>query len=127
MLSAQSKYALRAIMYLTEFPSDEFVQVKKIAKKTLLPSAYLSKIVKLLAADKLLISRRGKNGGIRINPKKTPITFYDVCAAMNDPLVQDECVLHKKPCNKLQPCMFHGEWSCTKLRFLDFLKITSVS
>jgi len=127
MLSAQSKYALRAMMYLRECSPQELVPVQEIAEKTDLPSAYLSKIVKLLTAAKLVISRRGKNGGVRINPKLKSICFFDICRAMDDPLVIDECVLHKKPCNKSQPCMFHSQWSNTKNQFLEFLKKTQIN
>jgi len=127
MLSPQSKYALRALMFLNECSSDEFIQVQHIAKKTNLPGAYLSKIIKQLVTDEILIARRGKNGGIKINPEKFDVKFIDVCHSMRDPMVVDECVLLKKPCNKKSPCMYHGEWSSTKQKFLEFLKDSSIA
>ena len=48
MLSPQSKYVLRAIIYLQEIEDDQFVKISQIAKDTKLPEAYLSKLLKQL-------------------------------------------------------------------------------
>jgi Rrf2 family iron-sulfur cluster assembly transcriptional regulator len=126
MLSPQSKYALRAMIYLSQQTSAEFVRVDVIAEQTNLPSAFLSKIFKSLAQAKIIISRRGRNGGVQLNPKKSRITFFDICLAVEDPIVKSECILFKKLCDKDKPCAFHGKWSKTKARFIEFLAATAL-
>lgn len=121
MLSQQSKYALRALMYLNRLESNKYLRVDQIAEATDLPAPYLSKLLKLLVQHGLLISRRGKNGGVALNPGKGKITFYDICVALEDPIILSECVLFKKPCNEDHPCAFHKKWAATKKRLLEFL------
>lgn len=126
MLSQQSKYALRAALYLHLQEDGAFISVEEIAYRTDLPAAYLSKILKALSSEKIIISKRGKNGGVQLNHRKKKTTFFDICAAVKDPVVQSECVLFKKPCEKLNPCPFHASWSETKSRLVSFLRATSL-
>ena len=127
MLSPQSKYALRAMIELAQQPADSFIKVEEIAKESKLPAPYLSKIFKMLASSKIIISRRGKNGGVQLNRSRAPVTFYEICEAIEDPIVLSECVLFKKACDVNNPCSFHPRWSKTKQRLLDFLRSTSVT
>ncbi len=126
MLSQQSKYALRAMIYLSEQPAETYVKVDDIASKTDLPSPYLSKIIKQLALKQIIVSRRGKNGGVQLNRLNPELTFFDICRAVADPIVQSECVLFKRPCDKKAPCPFHNKWSKTKSRLIEFLHATSL-
>lgn len=126
MLSQQSKYALRAMVYLSNQSADSYVKVEHIADKENLPSAYLSKIFKMLANSDVIVSRRGKNGGVQLNRKRKSVTFYDICTAVEDPVVKSECVLFKKVCSKDSPCDFHGKWSTTKGKLIEFLQATSL-
>ena len=127
MLSQQSKYALRALVYVSRQPSTAYLKVTDIAEKTDLPAPYLSKILKSLVKAKLLVSRRGKNGGVQLNRQIPGITFMQICAAVEDPIVRSECVLFKKACDKKAPCPFHSRWSSTKSQLLDFLDVTQLS
>lgn len=126
MLSPQSKYAIRAMIFIQKLDSEDLVSVEEIAKKTALPSAYLSKIIKQLVENDLLVSRRGKNGGVRLNTDRKDISFYDICFAVEDPVVKSQCVLYNRLCDKDHPCAFHNKWSKTKVRLIEFLKSHSL-
>jgi Rrf2 family protein len=152
MLSAQSKYALRALLYLQRHSEQQvqllggarkrsnqgasateqvselpFLRVDEIAAETKLPAPYLSKVLKGLAERGIIESRRGKNGGVRLNSSQLSTSFFEVCQAMQDPLVREECMLFKKPCDPNDPCAFHTKWCTTKQKFLHFLKATTLS
>ena len=124
MLCQQSKYALRAVMYLKQQPEQSLVRVEDIAREANLPAPYLSKILKALARGKIIVSRRGKNGGVRLNRARGEISFFDICSSVEDPIVRSECVLFKQPCDKNAPCPFHSNWASTKENFLSFLENT---
>ena len=126
MLSPQSKYALRALIHLARQPHGAFIRVEEIAKESSLPAPYLSKILKMLASREIIVSRRGKNGGVQLNRSREPSTFFEICEAIEDPIVKSECVLFKKACDMNNPCAFHPRWSKTKQRLLDFLRATRV-
>jgi Rrf2 family protein len=126
MLSPQSKYALRAYIHLFRQPPGVFVKVESIAQEAELPAPYLSKILKALTEANLIISRRGKNGGVQRNQRCKSVSFLDICTAVGDPITRAECVLFKQACDKERPCQFHREWSQTKGRLLEYLRRTQV-
>lgn len=127
MLSPQSKYAIQAIFYLHENKEKGLFRVEDIAEINNLPAAYLSKIFKVLTQKKILLSRRGKNGGVMLNPKQKKISFYDLCKALDEPLLNEQCVMFQKECNKKTPCPFHKTWSPLKKQMIDYLKHFSFS
>ena len=122
MLSQQSKYALRAVQYLSKVESESFLRVEEIAAATRLPAPYLAKVLKLLVQKGLLQSRRGKNGGVALVHDRRAVTFYEVCKAVDDPIVKAECVLHKRICSATRPCAFHDKWSATKQKLIEYLE-----
>ena len=122
MLSQQSKYALQAVQYLSKGEKGVFYRVDEIASATGLPAPYLAKVLKLLAQQGVIRSRRGKNGGVALLDDGTTVSFLTVCEAVDDPIVKSECVLHKRACNAARPCAFHTKWSATKGKLLKFLE-----
>lgn len=122
MLSPQSKYALRALMFLKENNSVNYIQVSEIADRTNLPKAFLSKITKTLVAKNYLLSKRGKNGGIKLNPASKNVTFYNICEALDEPFVKNECVLFYKTCSSSAQCALHKEFTESKMKLLNYLK-----
>ena len=121
MLSQQSKYALKAIQYLRTCERAEYQRVDSIAKATGLPGPYLAKVLKPLVEAGILVSRRGKNGGVALVNDKG-IAFFSVCRVLEDPIVVAECVLHKKECREASPCAFHEKWSATKEKLIRYLQ-----
>jgi len=127
MLTAQTKYALRALIHLQRANSEGYLRVEEVAEHTDLPAPFLSKILKTLTKEGVVESRRGKNGGVRLASGRKAASLYEVCQAMQDPLVREECLLLKKACDAKAPCPFHGRWDATKQKFLRFLKATTLS
>lgn len=121
MLSPQSKYAIRALMYLRN-SNDIYHQVAEIAKKTNLPSAFLSKITKTLVENQILISKRGKNGGIKINSKFANTSFFEICLILDEPFTRNDCVLFSKECDGKNPCLLHQEFTKSKSKLIEYLK-----
>jgi Rrf2 family transcriptional regulator, iron-sulfur cluster assembly transcription factor len=111
MLEKTTKYAIKALMYLAQLAPDTFVQVSKLSRDIQVPGPYLSKIVKTLAAKGIVTTRKGINGGVRINARIRDLTFFDICSALDDPIVHPRCLLQNAPCGKGVPCSHHKEWS----------------
>jgi len=110
MLESTTKYAIKALCYLAKANSDRFIQVNKLSKEIQVPSAYLSKIMKTLSIKGVVTTRKGINGGVKITQRIKDLSFYDVCIALNDPIVHPTCLFHSTPCNKTRPCQLHDNW-----------------
>ena len=114
MLESTTKYALRALLYLATKDGDHYVRVEELSEGADVPGPYLSKIMKILSLKGLVLTKRGSKGGVKLAPRIKEITFYDVCVALEDPIVSASCMLNNGPCNKSSPCKFHNQWSEVK-------------
>lgn len=67
MLSNTCKYALRALIYLGKFSTDDKrIGIKKISEDLGLSSPFLGKILQNMVKQKLLVSTKGPNGGFSL-------------------------------------------------------------
>lgn len=126
MLELSTKYAIKALLAISRRPTEEFLQVKLLSDETNIPGPYLSKIIKQLAAKGLVDTRRGLSGGVRAIKRKKPITFYEVCEALDDPIIYQHCFFSRHPCNLSSPCGMHANWSKLKGNITDFLQRSKI-
>lgn len=125
MLANSTKYALKALVHLAQQPSGEYMQVKTLSGLAHVPGPYFSKIIKQLAGKRIVETRRGSQGGVRL-PADRDISFYDVCVALDDPIVVQGCFMDNKECSSGNPCLMHNRWAKIKrevAKFLEELKI----
>lgn len=84
MLSQTVEYALRAAVYLAD-NSPQALTTEQIAKKTLVPQAYLSKVMQGLARAGIVKSQRGVHGGFVLTKAPDQLTILEVVDAV-DPI-----------------------------------------
>lgn len=124
MLSMSSKYAVRALLYLADQPGERFISVEELASKTGVPAPYLSKVMKVLARGELIEAKRGPQGGVRFT--KPRATLFEVCTALEDPVVVFKCLLSNERCTPTHPCALHDRWSAERERLTAFLHTTVI-
>jgi len=106
MISQTTEYALRAAAYLAS-TNGSSVSGETIAKATLVPPGYLSKVMRDLVRAGFVVSQRGPNGGFALARRANAITVLDVVNAVTPiqrirrcPLGKPEhttlCPLHRR-------------------------------
>jgi Rrf2 family protein len=81
MLSQSVEYALRAVVYLAaQHPAP--LTTQKIAQRTRVPQAYLSKILQNLVRADLVHSQRGLRGGMTLARSPDHLTILDIVNAV---------------------------------------------
>lgn len=110
MISQTTSYAARALALL-EGPNGEFKLVSEIAHKAQIPSAFLSKIFGLLRRKRIIQSRRGVGGGVRLTKNPTEITLLKICEALDDEVLEHRCILNLPVCSDETACPGHKFWS----------------
>ena len=112
MFSQTVEYALRAVVHLADqSPSPRTTD--QIATATLVPKAYLSKVIQGLCRANIMQSKRGLGGGITLVKSPSELTILDVVNAV-EPIVRIQqcplglkthgvrlCPLHKRMDNAL--------------------------
>ena len=119
MITNSTKYALKALLYLAAESDGDYMQVEQLSKCTGVPGPYLSKLIKELAQQGIVKTKRGALGGVRL--KKKDMSLLEICKALGDPIVDADCFLNATACDNEAPCPFHNEWGDLRGRFLKFL------
>ena len=112
MFSQTVEYALRAVVHLAD-KSPAPQTTDQIAAVTLVPKAYLSKVIQGLCRANIVQSKRGVGGGVALVKSPSELTILDVVNAV-EPIVRIRqcplglkthgvrlCPLHKRMDNAL--------------------------
>jgi Rrf2 family iron-sulfur cluster assembly transcriptional regulator len=112
MLSNTSKYAIRAMIYLSLNASGDLkIGIKKVSGDLKIPSPFLAKILQVLAKHKLLSSTKGPNGGFGLSRDPGKITLYEIVTIIDGSDIFDKCLISMRSCNEEGiPCPVHTRY-----------------
>ncbi|MCC6731155.1 MAG: Rrf2 family transcriptional regulator [Chthonomonadales bacterium] len=125
MLNQSVGYAITALGYLAN-DMGRPVPVREISKATRVPAYYLAKIIHTLARRGLVTTQRGTGGGVLLAQDPKQLTLYDICVALDDPVVKRRCLLELADCSDERACPAHGFWSFHRQQFVEFLRRTTL-
>ncbi|GMV25293.1 MAG: hypothetical protein AMXMBFR58_13240 [Phycisphaerae bacterium] len=126
MLSQGVGYAILALGQIATSGGNP-VLVKEIAEAASIPAPYLAKIIHALGRRGLVVTQRGVGGGVILARPATEISLFDVCVAMDDPVVTPTCMLGNATCSDDRACPAHKFWTGHRNKIYDFLRTTSVA
>ena len=119
MLSKSSKYALKAVLYLTLHSSEEKkINVKDIAKPINVPQAYIAKILQILSKKNLISSTRGPKGGFYLNKNNRKQSVLNIIYAIDGEKKLTSCLLSLDKCNESKPCPLHDLANASRIILL---------
>ncbi len=103
-------YAIVLLTYVARQPQGECHNSRDLALATHLPLPMVSKILKALAREGLLVSHRGVKGGYALSrsPQETAIT--EVIFAMEGPISITECAAGDSKCDMEFQCPIRPNW-----------------
>lgn len=125
MVSPAVGYAAAAMGYLATRQKGP-VRVRELAEAIGAPSAYLSKIIHVLAKRGYFTTTKGRGGGVvlGVDPRRT--TLYDLCEALDDDIMHPKCALGTHECSDERACPAHALQMTIRAKQLDFLKKTTI-
>jgi len=115
LYSKSAEYGIQAMVYLSETSSDRPVMISKIAESYNIPYQFLAKIVQVLVKHRLIIAKRGRNGGIMLGRKSKNIYLDQIVYAIDGPPPEkDQCAIGLDFCSDETPCPLHHQWKPIK-------------
>ena len=91
MLSKRAKYALKALLALTEHKGDEPVRIADLAARERIPPKFLELILLDLRNQGMVQSRKGKRGGYLLARDPSRIPVGQVVRLFDGPLAPVPC------------------------------------
>ncbi|MGA2409827.1 MAG: Rrf2 family transcriptional regulator [Candidatus Binataceae bacterium] len=135
MLSRKSKYALKALLVLTEEYGKDALLISEIADREKIPKRFLELILLELKNQGILRSKKGKGGGYALNKPPSAISIGQVLRMVEGPLAPLPCVSQTsyercEECKDERTCgirILMKEVRDTTARILDSTSLADVS
>ena len=122
LYSKSAEYAIQTMIYLSENPSDKPVMIATIAESYNIPYNFLAKIVQTLVKRRLVVTKRGRNGGINLARKSNNIYLNEIVDAIDGPPPEKElCAIGLDLCDDETPCPLHNQWKPIRKSIRDML------
>lgn len=127
LLTQTAEYALRAMATLATLGPGEAIRAVDLAEKTGIPVHYLSKVMRRLVVQRLVISRKGHGGGFALGRPPKQITFEEILKV--DPYFETTtlCAFGWESCSNHKPCPLHTTWSELKEAFHKWASTTTLA
>lgn len=109
-MTKQADYGIVLLTRMAGEPSRQHT-ASELAAETQLPAPTVSKILKLLAREGLLVSHRGVHGGYLLARAPEDLSVAEVIAALEGPIAVTECI-DTTPglCSQEAFCPTRGNW-----------------
>jgi len=108
-ISKMTDYGTVIMRFLANQPAEKFT-AKEIASQTKLAEPTVSKLLKTLSKNKLLLSHRGVNGGYSIVRTASEISIADIIGAIEGDIALTECGLQSETCALEACCANRNPW-----------------
>ena len=86
------------------------LNAREVAAETKIPAPMVSKILKTLTRQGLLVSHRGAKGGYSLARPPEQITVPQMIAALEGPIGLTECTVHPGACPQELSCHVREPW-----------------
>ncbi len=130
-ITAQEEYGLRCLLQLARADEHQVVRVKEVAAKEGLSSAYVEKLLRLLARAGLTHSVRGLKGGYLLNRPASQVTLGEVIRALGQIQTTDHICQtftgNEASCTHFENCSVRSVWSVLTTQIQRFLDQTTLA
>lgn len=108
MLSNQTKYAIRGVLFLAAH-ADETNKLGSafVSEKTEIPAPFLAKIFQKLSKAKLITSSKGPRGGFYLSEKELKNSLLDIIESIEGIEDFNSCFIGLPHCSDKNPCAIH--------------------
>jgi FeS assembly SUF system regulator len=108
-ITKQTDYGIVLLTHLAADPERQY-NAPDLAAEAHLPLPMVSKILKLLARESLLVSHRGVKGGYGLARQPEAISMAEIIAALEGPIAITECISVEGDCSHEPLCPVRSNW-----------------
>lgn len=127
LFSRACTYGVRSALFLATRPDSQPVLVKDISERLGIPFHFLGKIVQGMVKAGILVSYKGRNGGVALARSTDRIKLREVVEAIDGSESLKGCVLGLPECSSDHPCPLHAQWSGIREEIETMLSEQSVA
>jgi FeS assembly SUF system regulator len=126
-ISRLTDYGIVLLAHLAGERDGTTHNARELAHRSNLPLPAVSKILKSLTHEGLLVSHRGAKGGYGLARDASEISVAEIIAALEGPIALTECTLGPGHCDQEVSCMTHLPWQRVNRAIHDALARVSLA
>ena len=127
MLSNQSKYAIRGVLFLAlHSGKNNKLSPKKVSDRTGIPAPFLAKIFQKLTREGIILSTKGPKGGFYMSEELKNRSLLDIIECMDSMDAFKSCFLGLTECNDENPCIVHHVAALRRDGLLEELRLRRI-
>ena len=128
MISNQSKYAIRGVIYLAIHGSElNKLGSKEVGENINVPVPFLAKIFQHLNKEKLITSSKGPNGGFFLNKDQLSGNLMSIIECIDGYGNFNSCFIGLPKCSDENPCAIHHLAAPLRNQMIQTLKNESIT
>jgi Rrf2 family protein len=127
IIRKETDYAVRCLIRLAGLVPGSIESVKQIATEAALPEPLLRKILQRLVKGGIVVSVKGRNGGVHLARGPHQITLHDIIEAVQGQVVVSRCTLPGACCDNMPGCRLHECIGQIQTKIESVLKETTVA
>ncbi len=127
MLSNQSKYAIRGVLYLAMHADKKNkLGSAAVSEETNIPAPFLAKIFQKLSREQLIISTKGPRGGFYLSDKELQNSLLDIIQCIDGLESFKSCFIGLPNCSDKNPCSIHHVAAHWRDHLISELKVKTI-
>jgi FeS assembly SUF system regulator len=126
-ISRLTDYGIVLLAHLAGERDGTTHNARELAQRSNLPLPAVSKILKSLTHEGLLVSHRGAKGGYGLARDASEISVAEIIAALEGPIALTECTLGPGHCDQEISCMTQLPWQRVNRAIHDALARVSLA
>ncbi|MCB9557264.1 MAG: SUF system Fe-S cluster assembly regulator [Deltaproteobacteria bacterium] len=109
-ITKQTDYGIVLMTFFARDRQQDVHNARDLALRTQLPQPTVTKILKVLAREGLLLSQRGVKGGYQLARDPHSISVADVIRALEGPIAMTQCCEDGPGCERQKACPVSPNW-----------------
>jgi FeS assembly SUF system regulator len=110
-ITKETDYGILLMAYIAAGRGGEIHTARQVADRSGLPFPTVSKILRSLAAKRILVSHRGATGGYSLEKPAAETSIAEIVRALQGPISMVQCGAEPGVCEQESDCPTRVSWS----------------
>ena len=107
LITKETDYAVRALLNLLK-QKGEYISARQLAKEENIPYPFLRRIIGVLKDNKLIESKEGAGGGVRVLSWTDIIRMSEIISIFQGDIQLSSCMFRKTACSNRTGCVIRN-------------------
>ena len=125
-LSQATDYGMAAVIYLSQRNGDRNYSIDEISRTTEIPEEFLRKIFQVLVKSGIILSFKGRGGGVSLARSPEDITVAEIVEPLGEQMGLVRCLREGEYCPRSNECRASVFWRRIQENLFEVLGRTTI-